>query len=112
MAKGWLIILILTLGLYGCGTQAIKTETETVEVVRPILYCPHVDMKKVDRPTSLPIDHITKDTSDGEVAKLYKATIKVLVDYTNRLELILQEYNSFNKSYEELTEELKQKNSP
>ena len=101
----WLALL-LTLGLIGCGNQPIKTRTETVEVVRPILYCPAVDLEAVARPGSLPIDTITANTPDGEVAIRYKATVKTLLDYTDRLELLLKEYNSFNKSYDELVEEL------
>ena len=100
------LTLLLTLGLIGCSAQPIKVKTETVEVIKPILFCPAVDLNQATRPEFLPIDTIAIDTSDGEVAILYKATVKVLVDYTGRLELLLKEYGTFNKSYEELIEEL------
>ena len=104
MAK-W-IIIALTLGLFGCAQQPVKIRTETVEVVKPILFCPAVDFTEIGRPETLPIDGITSETSQGEIAVRYKATLKQLLDYINRLELTLGEYATFNKSYEELIQEL------
>lgn len=106
----WLI-LPLTLLFAGCGSVEVKTRTETVEVVRPILYCPAVDAEQAARPEVLPIESITADMPPGEVAIRYKATVKQLIDYSNRLELLLQEYSKFSKSYDELKDELNLENN-
>ena len=103
-----IIIICLTLGfLGGCSELPVKVKTEIVEVNKPILYCPAVNKEELSRPDSLPIDNITNKTPGGEVAVLYKATVHTLIDYVNRLELILDQYEKFNKSYDELTQELK-----
>lgn len=95
----------------GCtSTPSVKLRTETVTVDRPILYCPSVDVDALDRPVGLPIDAITATTSQGEVAVLYKATVRMLLDYTIRLELMLNQYNTYNKSYDELLKDLNSEN--
>lgn len=101
----WLILL-LTLGLVGCGSVEVKTRTETVEVQRPILYCPAVDLTELARPQTLPIDSITPQTPPGEIAVRYKATLRLLLDYIERLELTIDQYGKFNKSYEDLEAEI------
>ncbi len=109
MAIKWLAPVLILGFLIGCSSPPkIIREIETVEVERPILYCPAVDTEQLARPGALPIDTITKDTPYGEVSILYKATVKTLIDYTKRLELILQEYETYNKSYEDLIKELEQ----
>lgn len=105
MENRWLI-LPLILGLAGCAT-AIKTRTETVEVSKPILYCPAVDFAELGRPPILPISDINSEMSPGEIAIRYKASLKILIDYIQRLELTLDEYGKFNKSFKELEAELK-----
>ena len=105
MEHKWLI-LIPFLFLIGCGTQPVKTRTETVEVVKPILYCPAPEYEALGRPQSLPFSRITDNTSVGEVAVLYKASVRTLLDYIDRLEQALAQYEEFNKSYDELVEEL------
>lgn len=97
-----IIPLALILFLIGCSQQPVKLRTETVEVYKPILYCPAPDWTGLDRPSPLAIDSITKNTSGGEVVKRYKATIKQLQDYTDRLEERLKQYDRTSKSYEEL----------
>ncbi len=104
MENRWLVIP-LTLLLVGCST-AIKTRTETVEVSRPVLYCPAVDLTELARPEALPIGDIHPDMPAGEIAIRYKATVKLLLDYIERLELTLDEYGKFNKSYDDLRQEL------
>ena len=108
MAYRW-IIIVLTLALAGCST-AIKTRTDTVEVTKPILYCPAVDLSELGRPEALPIQGIHPDMTAGEIAIRYKASMKILLDYIQRLELTLEEYGKFNKSYEELERELNSEN--
>lgn len=107
------LILLTTLPLFiaACGMAPVKTRTETVTVDRPILYCPLPNYEALQRPQSLQIDVITDDTPHGEVAIAYKASVKQLLDYIDRLELTLSEYERFNKSYEELLEELRSENS-
>ena len=101
----WLAIPLVAL-LIGCAQQPVKIRTETVEVVRPILYCPAPNLEQLNRPDVLPIDKITPTTSPGEVAVLYKATVKLLIDYTDRLEIVLDQYKGINETYDELVEEL------
>ena len=108
MAFRW-IIIALTLSLVGCST-AIKTRTETVEVSKPILYCPAVDLTELGRPEALPIQDIHPDMPAGEIAIRYKASMKILLDYIERLELTVDEYGKFNKSYEDLQRELESEN--
>lgn len=106
----WLAIPLTLVLLSGCAT-AIKTRTETVDVVKPVLYCPAVDLTELGRPIKLPIEDIRDGMPAGEVAIRYKATVKSLLDYIQRLELTLEEYGKFNKSYDELTRELGLENS-
>lgn len=109
--KQLILLLPLVLLLTGCGTTKLKTKTETVTVDRPILYCPLPDYESLSRPSNLPIEAINDNTPHGEVAVAYKASVKQLLDYIERLELTLAEYERYNKSYEELLEELQTENS-
>jgi len=94
----------------GCGTTAVKLRTETVEVFKPILYCPAPKWEDINRPDILPIDGISDDSSPGEVAKRYKATVKELQGYVRRLELSLEKYDATNSAYEQLRQQfLKEK---
>jgi len=108
MENRWLAIPLI-LSLVGCST-AIKTRTETVEISRPVLYCPAVDSTELGRPAALSIEDIRPDMPAGEIAIRYKATVRQLLDYIERLELTLEEYGKFNKSYDELRQELELEN--
>lgn len=105
MAKATITILLALL-LVGCGSAPVKLRTETVEVFKPILYCPAPKWNELDRP-ELAIHQLTTDQaqSPGEVAKHYKATVRQLEDYANRLERALQQYDSTNAAYEELRQQ-------
>jgi hypothetical protein len=92
--------------LSGCSFFPVKLRTETVEVVRPVLYCPAPNYEELARPQTLPIDAITDETSDGEVAVRYKATVKTLQQYINRLELSLEQYDDTSGALEELRKQL------
>ena len=105
MEYKWLTLIPILL-LLGCGAAPVKLRTETVEVVKPILYCPAPEYEALGRPPTLPIDQITATTPQGEVAVLYKASMRALLDYIDRLEQSLAQYEEFNKSYDELVEEL------
>lgn len=106
-----IIVVVFAAFLTGCfGSVPVKTRTEVVEVHKPILYCPAPNWIEIQRPNSLAIDSITPNMSDGEVVKRYKATVKQLQDYAERLELSLERYDSTNAAYEELRKEfLKEK---
>lgn len=97
-----LLGLLVVLGLVGCGSSPIKTRTETVEVFKPVLYCPSPNWNELDRPSPLAIKGITPQTSAGEVAKFYTITIIQLQEYITRLEKTLQQYDDTNQAYEEL----------
>lgn len=93
------ILIILFVLLFGCAEKRLDIQ----EVKVPILYCPKPSV--IERP-SLSIVTITEDDTAGEVAKKYKATIKVLQDYSIRLEEVVKSYNDVNMSYEELRNKL------
>jgi len=101
MVKIISVSILVTL-LAGCGANPVKLRTETVEVVRPVLYCPAPNYNELARPDSLPIDSITPDMKDGEVAIRYKATVKMLQQYIQRLELGLEQYDDTSSALEEL----------
>lgn len=99
-----LLGIIAVLFLSGCSSAPVKLRTETVEVFRPILYCPAPNWDELGRPRLL-VEKITPNMPAGEVAKHYKATVKQLEDYANRLERALQQYDSTNAAYEELRQQ-------
>ena len=98
-----ILAMFAVLLMAGCASNPpVKLRTETVEVFKPILYCPAPNWEGLDAPDPLAIEPITDETSDGEVAKRYKATVKQLQDYTERLEEALKKYDSTSEAYEEL----------
>lgn len=101
-----LLALAIIFTLTACGSTPVKVKTETVEVLRPVLYCPPPNYDEIATPGTLPIDFITSDTSDGEVAIRYSATIKVLEEYIKRLELSLEQYDDTSKALKDLQEQL------
>lgn len=99
-----LAIPVISIALVGCGHVRLKTET--VEVYKPILYCPAPNWDELARPV-LAIDTMTpRQRKDlGEVAKHYKATVKQLIDYSYRLERELEQYDKTNEAYAKLKDE-------
>lgn len=92
--------------LSGCfGYNIVKIKTEVQQESVPILYCPKPDIP--ERP-SLPIQHMTPEqlALDGEIAKHYKATVKVLQSHVIVLEKELDSYNITNDAYEKLKSEI------
>lgn len=109
-----LYIVFICVTLQGCSIfkswfveETIKeiVVKEYVEVPKPILYCPRPNWKEIDPPEVLAIEGITVDSSPGEVAKRYKATIIQLRDYNKRLNKSLQKYDETHKAYEQLRQE-------
>lgn len=98
------LIIIAAIALTGCET--VKLRTETVEVVRPVLYCPAPDYEALDRPASLAIDDITPTMPAGEIAIRYKATVLQLQGYVQRLERTLDQYEDTSGALDELRQEL------
>lgn len=98
-------VALLASVLVGCGGVQ-KLRTETVEVVRPVLYCPAPNYEELARPEVLPIQSITPNMPAGEVALRYKATVRALQDYIQRLELSLEQYDDTSTALEALGDEL------
>ena len=98
------IILLLALSLVACGVAPVKLRTEVQEVYKPILHCPAPDWNELVRP-ELALEGLTSDMPAGEVVKRYKATVRQLQDYANRLEEALERYDATNDAYEELREQ-------
>lgn len=105
-----MVALCITWTLVGCESTPVKTETETVEVLKPVLYCPAPDSSILEKP-HLPIHNITPQMSPGEVAKHYKATIRVLIDYSKRQGMTLEQYKQFSEQLDQQHRELLQ-NTP
>jgi hypothetical protein len=103
-----LILLGFVLMLVGCGSAPIKVNTEVKETLVPVLYSPAPPVIK--RP-ELPIHQMTGEQlkEDGEVVKYYKATIKVLIGYSEELRKALGEYDKINKAYDEERKKLEAK---
>lgn len=98
----YIIASVLSLLIMGCGSTIVKTEV--VKQYIPLLYCPAPP--SLVRP-SLPIYDITASTSDGEVAKKYKASVIILQGYVEELEKTVNEYDKTNKAYSELRNRFK-----
>lgn len=107
MAKVTLIILA-SLMLTGCGVFKTRIETDTKEVLIPVISCPAPPV--VGRP-ELPIQTMTPEQkqSDGEVVKHYKATVKALLDYSEALEAVVDHYDGINKMTEDVRTQLEKK---
>lgn len=82
-------ILFLVLFLSGCTTIQKEpiVQIKTVEV--PVYSCPEPII--VSRP-QLFTDNIKESDDIGEIVAKYKATIRVLLDYSNSLEQSLSLY--------------------
>ena len=96
---------MLSVGLQGCfGSKELVIKEDEV----PILYCPAPT--EIKRP-ELPIHEMTDEqkASPGEVAKYYKATVKILIGYVKELESQLNQYKEISQSYKELRKQLEQK---
>ena len=102
------LLIIAALFLVGCETVPKK---EIVTIQQPILYCPAPNWGELDRP-ALAIDSINNSTSAGGIAQRYRASIKQLEDYVERLTRTLQQYDATNAAYEQLRQEfVKQRTS-
>lgn len=90
-------ILIVSLTLTGCATQVPKVETK--EVMVPSLFCPAPPENS--RP-SLPIDTISSQDDIGTVAMKYKASLRALIDYSERQEDIIQMYKILSETSKQI----------
>lgn len=93
--------MVLVLLLSGCAGKQIRIRSEVQEVQVPLLYCPAP--AEMTQPL-LPIHQMTPDqlADEGEVAKHYKATVRVLLGYIGELETSLKSYDATNEAYDEL----------
>lgn len=96
------IILIAALALTGCATP-LKITTQTIPQAVPIIYSPAPPV--VVRP-ALPTDSITPQTSDGDVAKDYAATVQALLGYSTQLEDIIAQYKNIHDAYATLQSQI------
>lgn len=75
---------LLCAALWACGDMTVRPEPKVVQVAVPV----HVDppkAEKIERPF-LPINTLTKDSSDEKVAEAYVKTVKILTGYAEMLE--------------------------
>lgn len=98
-----LVLATIAILLTGCGF--LPVQEKIIQVDRPILYCPAPKWELAKSPYPLAVDGITKDMSAGEVAKRYNASIIQLRDYSQRLELMLEQYQVTHDAYEVLRNE-------
>lgn len=91
-----MIIITATSLLIGCASGPAKIRTDVVEQLVPVLHCPPPPDGVLQRP-QLPIATITEESSPGDVAKKYKATVKSLQGYAQRLEQVVKNYDEISK---------------
>lgn len=84
---------ILGLILIGCSNPPVKVQpivrTETVEVRVPVFECPAPPSFSLP---SIPINTITDESTNAEIAEAYIKSIAIQKAYINQLENILQGY--------------------
>ena len=90
MTRSALLLALLAVVATGCTRTRAVTRTEVVEVRVPVAVAP-ASPPDVVRP-ALPIALIGEETTDGEVAQLYVATVLVLQGYAAELERLLDAY--------------------
>ncbi len=90
-----LIFIALILSLSACGGNPIKVTTSTIEVKVPVI-SEQPPPPEIDRPV-LPIHTIVNDDTDGEIAKKFNATVRILLDYSTNLEDIIETYKKSDK---------------
>jgi hypothetical protein len=96
------ILLPMVLIATGCGTTT-TLNTEVQEVLVPVLYCPNPTIP--DRP-ALAIEDINNNTSAGEIAQRYEATIVQLQGYAGELEESLEQYKDINERFGDIEERI------
>ncbi len=93
------IAVILALVLVGRGGKSITVKTEIQKVYVPVLQSPKPPV--IPRP-GLPIHELDETViSDGEIVKVYKATVFLLLRYANALEEALKEYDRTHEALKE-----------
>ena len=93
--------MMLIVFVSGCAGKQIRIRSEVQEVHVPLLYCPAPP--ELSQP-ALPIHSMTPEQllDEGEVAKHYKATVRILLGYVGELETALESYDATNEAYDEL----------
>ena len=85
-------VILISLFLVGCTTVP-KIETKTVLV--PTLFCP---APPENTKPNLPIYSISSRDDIGDVVVKYKATVRSLIDYSNRQESIIRMYKTLSET--------------
>ena len=101
-----ILVLLSVLLMTGCSlfNPPVKLRTETVDVLKPILYCPAPAWDELEVP-SLATDFITDDMEAGEVAQRYRAAIIQLQGHIELLQTTLEQYDTTNEAYKEVEAE-------
>lgn len=110
------LILLATFVLMSCGGTRTITETEIKRVDQPVLFCPKPP--KTERP-ELAIHDKNMSIPDGKtwkslppeqkykIVKAYKATIKELIDYSERLESVIGDYSDVSEDLDSVNQMMK-----
>jgi hypothetical protein len=96
-----ILIMLCTLG--GCATTPRIITTVSKPIGVPILYCPAPPT--LVRP-ALPISQVTKTTNEGQLVKMYVATIETIIGYSNQQQLIINQYKKDNIAYTVLAKKI------
>lgn len=105
--KSLIVALVASVALSGCSLFSPKIKTDVQKVLIPVVSIPMPP--EMERP-ELPIDNMSQEQidSDGEVVKHYKATVKVLQNYINELELVIENYRVQSKNAEVIRKEVEE----
>lgn len=98
------LVLILTLCAFltACSsTPEVVIETRYVHI--PVLYSP--EPPPIERP-DLVIDSLNPESDSGDVALAYRATVRQLLQYSRKLELVIDQYGVISEEFEILRAEI------
>lgn len=100
---GFVAALLLVSGCATVQEPIVETEIKYVHV--PVLYSP--EPPDINRPM-LVVDTLTSSSSAGDVAQAYHATVVQLLQYSKRLELVIDQYGIVSDEFKQLREEIEE----
>lgn len=101
-----IVSVVVAMVLSGCTTvQEPIVETEIKYVHVPVLYSP--EPPDVNRPL-LVVETLNDNSSAGEVAQAYHATVVQLLQYSKRLELVIDQYGIVSEEFKQLRSEIEE----
>lgn len=86
-----IIVLLFSMFAVACSSAP---KIEVKEVYKPVFYCPAPPVVKKPQ---LALNTIKDSDSAGDVVVKYKASIRALIDYSESLELIIENYSKLSK---------------